>query len=110
MVIQAVRERNLQKRRWRQLSEIYKSEQAFCGKIDKCVWLDVGTNAEGLYLSVRSWFRDAYPGLFIPWEDVAITEKSSLWSGTRVELSFPKVPDVKIILPGWGAVADQPGN
>lgn len=89
---------------WSQLSEYYRTDQPFSGKIRRWQsgsmrWgtnygncLNIGANSEGLYLSVMFLFRTGHPPLFIPWEDISVEERTTWGIFRTIRLTFSKAP------------------
>jgi hypothetical protein len=57
--------------------------------------LIVGCDQRGLSLAVLFLFRAGHPPLFIPWEDISVTESRSLFVFTCFDLRFRKAPGVR---------------
>lgn len=60
--------------------------------------LNLGSNADGLYVSTLFLFRLGHPPLFIPWSDVSDRETKQLFFFTVSELRFAKHPNIKFEL------------
>lgn len=104
---------------WRKLSQMYRFEGAFTGKLRRfqsismrwgarygnCVHL--GADTRGLYLSVLFLVRPGHPPLFIPWSDVSEREVRR-WGMRRWELRFSKVNSVPVrVKPALGRFLKQ---
>ena len=76
---------------WNVLAGRYLAQQPFAGELqrgcsgrlgfvnyNKC--LSLGSNEQGLYLSVPRIFAFAHPPLFIPWSDIRATRDKILWA------------------------------
>lgn len=59
--------------------------------------LTVGTSPRGLHFSVLFLFRPGHPPIFVPWEDVSVTE-GKRFLGRYVDLRFRRVPRAKVRL------------
>ena len=92
---------------WRKLSEAYRASVPFEGKWHRFQtgymrWgthygnvLDVGVNAQGLYLSVFLLLRMGHPALFIPWSEIK-SERVTAGFFPRVRLRFLRVPSIPL--------------
>ncbi|MFZ2490141.1 MAG: hypothetical protein WA208_01520 [Thermoanaerobaculia bacterium] len=61
--------------------------------------LNIAADQNGLYLKPFLLFRIGHPPLFIPWNHVAATEKTT-WFMKRLALSFRDAEDVPVVLSG----------
>jgi hypothetical protein len=55
----------------------------------------MGANQRGLHMSVLFPFRPGHPPLFVPWEDVSVTEGRSFFL-KYADLSFRRVPGANV--------------
>jgi len=75
---------------WHELGKHYRMDSEFSGStwtwqsgqmglvgISNC--LTIGSNRTGLYLAMMLPFRFQHPPLFVPWSDIAVTQKRSLF-------------------------------
>ena len=76
--------------RWR-----FQSGGVGCANYGYC--LTVGTNHRGLHLSVLFPFRPGHAPIFVPWEDVAVTEGRWLFV-KHVDVAFRRVPGARVRL------------
>jgi hypothetical protein len=56
---------------------------------------NVGADSRGLYISFGFLFRLGHPPLFVPWGDIAITEKQ-ISKSRMLELRFRKTEDLPV--------------
>ncbi len=59
------------------------------------LWMTVGANADGLYLSVPRFARLGHPNLFIPWSETSSRSSVENWMGYQwryFDVWFPHVP------------------
>lgn len=93
---------------WRALAEVYYFNGTFLGtkwymQSARFRWagynniLTIGANAEGLYFVPFFLFRFSHPPLFIPWYDISLRPKKTLFS-SYIEFRFQRVPDVYLRL------------
>ena len=61
--------------------------------------VNVGADSRGLYLSMFVLFRFGHPPLFVPWNDITITEKQ-VFKLKVLELRFRKTEDLPVRIPG----------
>lgn len=102
---------------WSTLAEAYRSEQPFLGSMYKfqsaqfrsianyngC--LNLGANAEGLYMVPMALFRMFHPPLFIPWSEVT-AKRVKMWRFFNfVELRFQRAPSIPVRI--QSALADK---
>jgi hypothetical protein len=59
--------------------------------------LTVGVNQRGVHLSVFFLFRPGHPPIFVPWEDVSVTEGKRLFF-KHVDLAFRRAPGARVRL------------
>jgi len=94
---------------WLALAEIYRATQPFEGER----WhfqsakfrftsgykhvLTIGSNKEGLFLSVFFLFRVGHAPLFIPWQDISVRPAKFLWF-RMFQFEFRQVPSIKVRL------------
>ncbi|MBI5025298.1 MAG: hypothetical protein HZC12_00935 [Nitrospirae bacterium] len=90
---------------WGSLAEIYRYTDPFNGNrwrfqsagmrwmmsYNNC--LTIGSNERGLYLSIFFIFRFGHPPLFIPWNDISITNKKGLLF-KYIEFRFRRFPSL----------------
>ena len=57
--------------------------------------LILGSNADGLYVSVILLFRPGHPPLFIPWRDITASAKKG-WFSTKVTFHFDRLPPIRL--------------
>lgn len=88
---------------WTSLAEIYRYTDPFNGSrwrfqsagmrwmmsYNNC--LTIGLNERGLYLSIFFIFRFGHPPIFIPWNDISITNKKGLFF-KYIEFRFRRFP------------------
>ena len=96
---------------WWELGRVYRASGPFSGTLWRCQsagfrWstsysgvLNVGVNADGLYLSVLFLFRVAHPPLFIPWCDISARAKRAWFLVDLVELRCRQAAGVPISVP-----------
>lgn len=94
---------------WSALAKRYRLEDSFDGErmrfrsgqmryamsYNNC--LTIGADRRGLYLAVFFFFRLGHPPLFIPWSEIAVTEKQRYFMHA-MEFSFSRVPGVYLRL------------
>jgi len=56
---------------------------------------NVGADSRGLYISFGFLFRFGHPPIFVPWGDIAITEKQ-ISKSRMLELRFRKTEDLPV--------------
>ena len=90
---------------WATLATLYRLSGEFIGecwrfqsaemrwKIGYNNCLTIGANASGLYLSVFFLFRFGHPNLFIPWPDISVSLKKSLFTPC-MEFRFRQAPTI----------------
>lgn len=88
---------------WFSLSQHYRAKQPFVGErwrmrsgsmrlVSYGSCLILGSNAEGLFLSVFFLFRIGHPPLFIPWSEVASVEQYRSFFFPMVRFRFKQEP------------------
>jgi hypothetical protein len=94
---------------WRELSEYYRSAAPFHGarfwfqslsmrvRVGYNNCLVVGTNTEGLHVSIVFPFRIGHPPLFFPWIDISATEKRGFFF-RGFELRFSRCPSIPFVI------------
>lgn len=94
---------------WSALAKRYRLEDSFDGErmrfrsgqmryamsYNNC--LTIGADRRGLYLAVFFFFRPGHPPLFIPWSEIAVTQKQRYFMNA-MELTFSRVPGVYLRL------------
>ena len=67
-------------------------------------YLTIGASRKGLYIAMLLPFRFRHPPLFIPWSDIAVTQKRMLFmTGTQ----FPMGPSPGVTLWVSAGLADK---
>jgi len=97
---------------WNTLSVYYRSPGPFLNKpwrfqsaqmrwlirYNNC--LTIGSNSQGLYLSMLFLFRAGHPPLFIPWTDISIHSSTGRVSRS-VEFRFTQAPTISFRVSEW---------
>ena len=92
---------------WAKLARAYRFDGDFRGKIwrfesvkmrmgagyNNCV--NIGTNEQGLYLSVFFLCRPGHPSLFIRWSEITVQEKKR-WRISRFEFRFQRADSIPV--------------
>jgi hypothetical protein len=93
---------------WIALAQRYRATELFTGKSwhfqhIQLTWsmnysgiTTVGANSAGLYLSLFFPFRIGHSPLFIPWNEMKMEMKQSIFSGKYMEIHFTEVPGTLI--------------
>ena len=89
---------------WSQLKQIYRTDMPFTGELSRFLSgrlrratysgvLVIGRNGEGLYLRPLMPYRPGHPPLFIPWDEIEMSEGKVLFS-TYTEMIFSQAPHI----------------